>query len=355
MEWLLCVSDYIVELIPSSQTFPDGRKLEVMTCRPRSDIFINLPALRTLDNMLLDILDGFKETEFWYVDEGIVASDSTDGSASFRKTIHRQPEKWWLPVPRVPAGGLSENSRKQMNHTRNVLPDIEGRHGHQQRFAVRYGSPRVVFGHASQARESLSGRRHLPEGDAGGESRETAALLEATVPGLSQTILDVSKIQFNKDVGKSIVESYSRVLESLAFNIVARIDDILYVDDLTRHTDKLLQSPAVNHIAQRKSCFPYSVPVSGTPYRSSSSAFSTPGFSPAPSSLISPARGDRTPFILNNAKPPRRGFGVRRVLNNYLGVEPRPKLSSTSMESISSSITSSDGSDHHSGSKTVAK
>lgn len=31
MEWLLCVSDHIVELIPTWQTFPDGSKLEVIT------------------------------------------------------------------------------------------------------------------------------------------------------------------------------------------------------------------------------------------------------------------------------------------------------------------------------------
>lgn len=30
MEWLLCVSDYIVELKPSWQTFPDGSRLEVV-------------------------------------------------------------------------------------------------------------------------------------------------------------------------------------------------------------------------------------------------------------------------------------------------------------------------------------
>lgn len=29
MEWLLSVSDHIVELTPSLQTFPDGSKLEV--------------------------------------------------------------------------------------------------------------------------------------------------------------------------------------------------------------------------------------------------------------------------------------------------------------------------------------
>lgn len=30
MEYILCVSDHIVELIPSWQTFPDGSKLEVL-------------------------------------------------------------------------------------------------------------------------------------------------------------------------------------------------------------------------------------------------------------------------------------------------------------------------------------
>lgn len=30
------------------------------------------------------------------------------------------------------------------------------------------------------------------------------------------------------------MESYSRVIESLAFNLMARIDDLLYVDDATK-------------------------------------------------------------------------------------------------------------------------
>lgn len=116
------------------------------------------------------------------------------------------------------------------------------------------------------------------------------------------------------------------MLESLAFNIVARIDDVLYVDDLTRHADKLSPISGVNVIAQKKKLsMPYSVHLSSTPY---ASAFSTPSFSPAP--LISPIRGERTPFIgnnNNNGKPPRRGFGVKRVLTNYLGVDTKPKLS----------------------------
>lgn len=41
-----------------------------------------------------------------------------------------------------------------------------------------------------------------------------------------------------QDVGQSILESYSRVLESLAFNmIMARIDDVLYADDIYGEED----------------------------------------------------------------------------------------------------------------------
>lgn len=120
-----------------------------MTCRPRSDLYVNLPALRKLDNMLLvsfsntclsvkiqfhvfhskfsqslqEILDGFDDTEFWYVDQGILAPDA-DGSTSFRRAFQRQEEKWWLPVPRVPPGGLHENTRKQLQHKRDCTNQI---------------------------------------------------------------------------------------------------------------------------------------------------------------------------------------------------------------------------------------
>jgi hypothetical protein len=40
-----------------------------------------------------------------------------------------------------------------------------------------------------------------------------------------------------QDVGKSILESYSRVLESLASNIVTRIDDLLNIDELNSHAE----------------------------------------------------------------------------------------------------------------------
>ncbi|KAK8334333.1 hypothetical protein V6Z11_A10G268600 [Gossypium hirsutum] len=402
MEWLVCVSDHIVEFIPSWQNFPDGSKLEVMTCRPRSDIFINLAALRKLDNMLVDILDSFTNTEFWYVDQGIIAPDA-DGSASFRQMLQRQEEKWWLPVPRVPAGGLSDDSRKQLNHTRectnqilkaamainsisltemevpdsylDTLPkngraclgDLIYRYITSDQFSAeclldfldlssehvaleianRVEAAIYVWRRRSHSKPPINPNRSTAKSSwemvkdlmVDGDKREFLAeraetlllCLKQRFPGLTQTTLDTSKIQCNKDVGKSILESYSRVLESIAYNIVARIDDLLYVDDLTKHSDKLSSVPTVSVIAHKKVSIPYTVPVlnSSTPYKTS---ISTPNFSPAP--LISPAKGERSPFLKENnhnsnnniIKPHRRGFGVKRVLTNYLGVDTKAKI-----------------------------
>ncbi|WJX49159.1 hypothetical protein P8452_35628 [Trifolium repens] len=75
------------------------------------------------------------------------------------------------------------------------------------------------------------------------------------------TSLDVSKIQCNKDVGKSILESYSRVLESFSSNIVARIDDVLHVDDLTKHSDHISSLSKVGVITERTTSVPYNKDV----------------------------------------------------------------------------------------------
>ncbi|KAK9913650.1 hypothetical protein M0R45_037460 [Rubus argutus] len=403
MEWLICVSDHIVELIPSWQTFPDGKKLEVMTCRPRSDIFMNLPALRKLDNMLLEILDSFNNTEFWYVDQGVIAPEA-DGSASFRKTVRRQEEKWWLPVPRVASDGLSESSRKQLQHTRECtnqilkaamainslaladmdvpesyletlpkngracLGDIIYRYITSDKFSPEFlldcldlSSEHVALEIANRVEASIFvWRRRGHSKPQTNPNRSTTKSswemvkdlvidvdkrelladraqslllsLKQRFPCLTQTILDTSKIQYNKDVGKSILESYSRVLESLAFNIVARIDDLLHVDDLATQTDRVSSVTAVSVISRKKVPVTYSVPHSSTPFKRASA---NPNFSPAP--LISPARGERTPFLRssnnnNGDKPPRRGFGVRRVLTNYLGVETKPRICSNTAE-----------------------
>ncbi|KAF3779273.1 Rop guanine nucleotide exchange factor 7 [Nymphaea thermarum] len=370
MECLTCVSDHIVELIPSWQTLPDGTKLE-------------------------EILDSFSDTEFWYVDQGIVAP----GPDNFGRPGRRQEEKWWLPVPRVPPCGLHEKSRKQLQHKRectnqilkaamaindNALAEMEvpesyleslPKNGRSSLGDVIYRyiiseqfSPDCLLDclelssehqaleianrveasiHIWRRRSSTkpintSGRSSsksswdmvkdlMMDADKtellAGRAESLLLCLKQRFPGLPQAALDMSKIQYNKDVGKSILESYSRVLESLAFNIIARIDDLLYVDDLTKHADQLSSVSAVSVIAHKKVSLPYSVSVSSTPH---SSAFTTPSATRAP--LVSPAMVI-SPFV--NSKPSSRGFGVKKVLTDYLGGDAKGKNDRDIVNSIS--------------------
>ena len=53
MNCLLSVCDFIVEFAPVIDTLTDGTTIEIMKTRPRTDLYINLPALRKLDSLLL--------------------------------------------------------------------------------------------------------------------------------------------------------------------------------------------------------------------------------------------------------------------------------------------------------------
>lgn len=111
------------------------------------------------------------------------------------------------------------------------------------------------------------------------------------------------------------MESYSRVLENLAYNVVARIDDLLYVDELTRQCDKLSSVSKVSVITRKRITVQYPLSASGTPYKS---ACATPKFSPA-QAVNSPVKAEKTPLgDGNSSRITHRGFGVRKVLSNYL-------------------------------------
>ncbi|RCV17454.1 hypothetical protein SEVIR_3G226100v4 [Setaria viridis] len=390
MDWLLCVSDHIVELVPTWQTFPDGTRLEIMTSRPRSDLYINLPALRKLDNMLLEILEGFRDAEFWYVDQGICAPDC-DGSASFRRTFHRRDDKWWLPVPRVPHGGLCEATRRQVEHRRDcanqilkaamainsnalaemdvpdsyldslpkngraTLGDVIYRYITSDQFSpdclldcLDLSSEYQALEIANRVEASVyvwrrrGGAAGKPASRAGTklswgivkdmimdtEKRDLLAeraeglliSLKQRFPGLTQTSLDMSKIQYNKDVGKSILESYSRVLESLASNIIARIDDLLNVDELSKQSDHLPAGGADGKIVCKNSSSKATtvVPASGTPY---ATAYATPSFSPA--QLSSPSKIGRA-LLVDRRSYHSKGPGAKRATMpkaDHAGVE----------------------------------
>ncbi|XP_048227327.1 rop guanine nucleotide exchange factor 1-like isoform X2 [Ricinus communis] len=306
MDLLLCVSDSIVELVPSMQNLPGGGTFEVMVPRPRLDLFMNLPALKKLETMLLSILDGFCDAEFYYVDRGVIVAGGNEtetfslSSSSARPSISRE-EKWWLPFPKVPQNGLSEDARKRLQQCKectnqilkvamaingSVLTEMEipsaingslvclseniYRRMTTSRFspdclldyldlsseysileianrieaAAHIWRKRYLKGYKAQARaQRKSTWRGRVKGFVGEVERNKLLARRAETllhslrlrfPALPQTTLDSYKIQYNKDVGHAIIESYSRVMESLAYNILARIDDLLYVDDATK-------------------------------------------------------------------------------------------------------------------------
>lgn len=131
------------------------------------------------------------------------------------------------------------------------------------------------------------------------------------------------------------MESYSRVLESLAFNIVARIDDLFYVDDLSRHSDQFVPFTKVGKITQQGSGMSYP-----TPYKT---AFSMPRLSWG--RLISPARGDESPYI-ESSKHSLHGFGFKRIGEEVKGTRRSLDSFSTTTRKLSASpsLESSSGS-----------
>lgn len=385
MEWLLSVADHIVELVPSWQTFPDGSSFEVMISRPRSDLIVNLPALRKLDAMLLDSLDSFCETEFWYADQGIAVAEE-DGHNIQRPQLQRQEEKWWLPTPKVPVNGLSAEGRKRLQHQRECInqilkaalainsqvlsemeiPDVywdalpkngktslgESIYRH---FTTEYFSAEALLctldlstehkavevanrieaaihvwrrrRQAKHTQKLTNDSRQSAKNSWGivkdivsdtdrreflaGRAESLLLCLKQKFPGLRQSLLDTTKIQYNKDIGQSILESYSRVMESLAFNIIGRIDDVLYVDDLTKGALPPPPSAVKTRMtsSQRRGFFlnlsvntPYVTPIA------------TPSLSPTPSS--SPRGTPNSPF-----HPGENARGLSDYINLSYGFE----------------------------------
>ncbi|RAL50758.1 unnamed protein product [Cuscuta campestris] len=312
MEWLLSVSDSIVELVPSMQESPNGGgTFEVMVPQPRSDLYINIPALKKLDAILVNMLDGFRDPGFCYVEQQIETCPRSSSSSlsSHMHSVRLQEEGGRLPFPKVPPDGLSEKTRNQLLQCREcatqifkaalainttVLFEMEvpkayleslPKSGKECLGETLYNdistgqlSPECLLDYLDLSSEYTASeianrvetamhiwrqkhhrkrkkkKKQLNPAKSGwggtmkglvGYSKEREKVLseraesilrsmKLTLPGLRQTTLDMQKIQHNKDVGQSILESYSRVLESISFNLIARIDDLLYVDDAAR-------------------------------------------------------------------------------------------------------------------------
>ncbi|CAL9079657.1 unnamed protein product [Musa textilis] len=291
VDWLLSVTDHIVEFVPSQQVSGDGKSMEIMITQQRKDLRMNIPALRKLDAMLIEYLDNFKQqNEYWYV--------SRDADESEKGNVQRTDDKWWLPTVRVPPSGLSEASRKWIQHQKelvnqvlkaamainaNVLMEMEipedyieslPKNGRSSLGETLYKNitdedfdaetflasvdlstehkildlknrieasvviwkrkmnnkdAKSSWGSAISSAISMEKREQFED-----RAETTLLILKHRFPGIPQSALDISKIQYNKDVGYSILECYSRILESLAFTVMSRIEDVLHADSVTR-------------------------------------------------------------------------------------------------------------------------
>ncbi|BAF18219.1 rop guanine nucleotide exchange factor 9 [Oryza sativa Japonica Group] len=294
IDWLLSVSDHIVEFVPSKQVSEDGSTMEIMITQQRRDLQMNIPALRKLDAMLLEYLDNFKDKqEFWYV--------SKDASESEKGNTPRQDDRWWLPTVRVPPGGLSDASRKWVQHQKdlvnqvlkaamainaNVLMEMDVPEAYIESLPKNgkstlgdsmykiitedHFNPEELLGTVDMSAEyniiDLKNRIEASvviwqrkmvhkEGKLSWghgvkfEKREkfearaenVLLLIKHRFPGIAQSALDISKIQYNRDIGLAILESYSRTLESLAFTVMSRIEDVLHADSLAQASNTRTQ------------------------------------------------------------------------------------------------------------------
>ncbi|KAH6833659.1 RHO guanyl-nucleotide exchange factor 12 [Perilla frutescens var. hirtella] len=248
-----------------------------MITRQRTDLHMNVPALKKLDGMLLDCLDNFKDQNEFYYEKG-----------------PSKNEKWWIPTPKVPPNGLSEVTRKWLQYQKDsvhqvlkaamainaqVLTEMEipesyiealPKNGRASLGDAMYKSITddffdpdvflssvdlssehkildlknkieasvVIWERKMNAKDSKSPwgsavsmeKREIIE-----DRAETILLiLKHRFPGIPQSDLDISKIQCNRDVGHAILESYSRIIESLAFTVLSRIDDVMLIDSQAR-------------------------------------------------------------------------------------------------------------------------
>ncbi|THU49910.1 hypothetical protein C4D60_Mb06t14530 [Musa balbisiana] len=287
IDWLLSVTDHIVEFVPSQQTSKDGSNMEIMITKQRKDLLMNIPALGKLDAMLIGYLDNFKDqNEFWYV--------SKDADESEKANAKRNEDKWWLPIVKVPSDGLSEVSRKWLQFQKEsvnqvlkaamainaqVLMEMEIPEAYIESLPKngraslgdsiyrsitdddfdpeeflesmdlstehkvldlknRIEASIIIWMrkmHNKDTKSSWGSAVSIEKREQFEERAETILhLLKLRFPGIPQSALDTSKIQYSKDVGQSILESYSRILESLAFTVMSQIEDVLYADSLTQ-------------------------------------------------------------------------------------------------------------------------
>ncbi|XP_020573884.1 rop guanine nucleotide exchange factor 14 isoform X2 [Phalaenopsis equestris] len=267
MDWLLSPTSYMVELVPAKQRGSSGKMLE-------------------------DVLDSMVDTEFWYVEGGNKGDGRTSGGKRWWLPSPRVPEYGLSPILRKRLGiraklvnqvlkaaiSINEQILLQMpipEAVTDALPKSGraslGEEIYRLITAAPYSFEETLLSMNLKAEHSVLEALNRLEGalfawkqkisdeeikrspihypwnfvrDSGSvvgkievwieRAEMLVKLLKNRFPNLPQTFIEVTKIQYNKDVGHSILEAYSKVIMNLAFKILSRIGDILQEDDMKK-------------------------------------------------------------------------------------------------------------------------
>ncbi|XP_073025989.1 rop guanine nucleotide exchange factor 14-like isoform X2 [Primulina eburnea] len=306
MNWLLSPTSYMVELVPAKQRGTNGRTLEIMTPKARADIHMNLPALQKLDSMLIDTLDSMTNTEFWYSEVGSQAEGrSLSGghgqrwwlpsprvpkvglSDTERKRLLHQGKLVYqvfkaarsinenvlveMPIPTIIKDALPKSAKANLSEelfkiltadstSVDEMIDCLNLKSDQGALEAINRLEAAILSWKERINEQYSKKSPVRTSwsfvkDSLSELDKTESLvnraemllrqLKNRYPNLPRTFLDVTKVQYGKDVGHSILEAYSRVLANLAFSILSRIGDILQEDVISNPNSPVAMSHLV--------------------------------------------------------------------------------------------------------------
>ncbi|KAK4338136.1 hypothetical protein RND71_042623 [Anisodus tanguticus] len=294
MEWFLSPTNHMIELVPAKQNGSNGQKLEIMTPKARADIHMNLPALQKLDSMLLEALDSMVNTEFWYTEVGSRAEGRSRSAGESKRWWLPSPQVpiaglsdpernkllnqgklvnqifkatkainenvlSEMPVPTIIKDALPKSGRTSLGEDLYRILNAETTSVEAMFNSLNIKSEHNALEAVNRLEAAVHAWKDKIEEHVCGKSpartswsfikdpiteldkievllsRAEALLQQFKIkyPNLPQTFLNVTKIQYGKDVGCSILEAYSRVLLNLAFSILTRIGEILQEDILS--------------------------------------------------------------------------------------------------------------------------
>ncbi|CAO2820065.1 unnamed protein product [Amaranthus hypochondriacus] len=295
MDWLLSPANYMVELVPAKQSGANGRTFEIMTPKARADVHINLPALQKIDSMLIEFLDSMVGTEFWYA-EGNSRKEGRGGSSrqskrwwlpsprvpaaglseTARKKLLSQGNMVHqvfkaakainenvlleMPVPKDIQDALPKSGRASLgedlykfvasgsNSTSEIIDCLKLRSEHEALDTINKLEA-AALAWKERNREQIKGIKtpvkptwsFMKEPNTEMNKIDSMLFridallgqLKMKYPCLPHSFINVTKIQYGKDIGHSIIEAYSRVLGNLAYSILSRIGDILQEDHMS--------------------------------------------------------------------------------------------------------------------------